>query len=636
MYKKLLFVIVLFTALQGQSQQSIFTQSSTTISEELKKEADAVYRLDEGILEVLTPSEYTLRVHQVVTILNAEGANHLYHHLPQNKFYKVEEVEINLYNALGLPVKKYGKKDFETEALYDGYSLVTDDKVTKLYTPAPGYPCTVDIQYTVRATGYIELPNWFSHSHRAATELFRYRVTVPPTLDIRHRTLNLSLTPTIETVGNKKQYTWETKNIAAQRLESEGYEAARYLPQIEVAPNEFSYDGYKGSFRSWQDFGAWNYNLYEEAAPFSPQRAAEIRAMVAGAKNRDEKIAILYRYLQKNMRYVSIQLGIGGFKPFAVKFVDEKKYGDCKALTNYMRYLLQTVGISSYPALINAGYNKMPADAAFPTDPFNHVILCLPAPKDTVWLECTSSDNRAGELGSFTENKKALLLTENGGVLVNTPRSDYRKNETVTTSLVTLQADGSATVRNSIRSRGEQASFYRQLGQLSTDEQKETLVKQLLYKNPEELLISVPNEDSDYVVSRLYERLFDFKAGSKYFFPLCVSRLATETVKPFRRETPFLFSYPYTRKDTTIFALPAGFSLEAIPASKEVQTELSLYKRTCHYDKTTHRLTVVSELLLKEHHVPAAAYAKLVQFFRDVVALEEETMVLEEGEKRPF
>ena len=76
--------------------------------------------------------------------------------------------------------------------------------------------------------------------------------------------------------------------------------------------------------------------------------------------------------------------------------MDEKKYGDCKALTNYMRYMLKTVGIKSYPALINGGASKVSADPAFPADPFNHVILCIPQGKDSAWLECTSNISETG------------------------------------------------------------------------------------------------------------------------------------------------------------------------------------------------------------------------------------------------
>jgi hypothetical protein len=508
--------------------------------------------------------------------------------------------------------------------------LVTDDKVMELYTPAPGYPCTIDVQYKRRTTSYLELPNWFINFDDAATELFRYEVMVPASLDIRHRTLNFTVTPAIETIGSVKRYVWQARNIKAKRVESEGFEPARFLPQVEVAPNEFSYDGFKGSFRSWKDFGAWNYALYNEKEPFNTERVSEIKALVAHTENRDEMIRILYRYLQKNMRYVSIQLGIGGFKPFAVGFVDDKKYGDCKALTNYMRYLLKTVGIMSYPALINAGHNKIPADPAFPTDPFNHVILCIPGTKDTTWLECTSNSNKAGELGTFTENKKALLLTEAGGVLVNTPKTDYRLNSVITNNTVTIGPEGDAAIDNTTLSGGDAASFFQYVSQLTSDEQKERLVQTLLYKNPDAFVAKTQTENDDVIfqINRAYSKLFHLKAGSKYFYPLCINKLATDNLKPFQRTMDFLFAFPYQKTDTTVFQLPEGFTLDAIPENKEIKTMQSVYKRTCSYDKASRRLTTISVLALQEHVIPAAAYAGIVAFFREVNELENESFVV--------
>ena len=78
------------------------------------------------------------------------------------------------------------------------------------------------------------------------------------------------------------------------------------------------------------------------------------------------------------MRYVNIKLGIGGLKPLPATFVDQKKYGDCKALSNYMNALLKAVGIKSYYAIINAGANEEPATPSFPGDNFDHIILCVP------------------------------------------------------------------------------------------------------------------------------------------------------------------------------------------------------------------------------------------------------------------
>ncbi|GAA4737759.1 DUF3857 domain-containing protein [Flavisolibacter ginsenosidimutans] len=615
---------------RGQQEPSPPATTLASIPEELKKDADAVYKLDEAVLTVLSPSEYTLKVHKVMTLLNADAAYLLHHRFTVDKLFKVEDIEIKVLDAFGQLVKKYTKKDFETVAAYDGMTLVTDDKVMKLYTPAPAYPCTLDVQYTRHATGYNQFLNRYIYQYRTVTELFRYEVFAPVSLDIRQRTLNLSATPQVEAMGNTKRYVWEVKNVSAKKFETDGYTASYYMPRIEIAPNEFSYDGYKGEFRSWADYGRWAYKLFEEKTPFSQDRIADIKELVKGAKDRQEIISTLYQYLQHNTRYVNIQLGIGGWKPFAIKFVDENKFGDCKALTNYMRYLLQAVGIMAYPALINSGYEEPAIDPQFPNNVFSHVILCVPNDKDTTWLECTSTYNKAGELGTFTENKKALLLTENGGVIVNTPKSDYRANTVCAKSTVTINAGGGATIQNEVASSGEPASYYHDVFQLKEDEQKQRLMQTLHFKNPDEISVSSFDDkgQAGFGVVRTYERFYDFKSGNKYFLPLCVNRSATERMKVATRETDYLFAYPYEKSDTTVFHFPQGFTPEALPAGKELQSPYSYYKRTCRYDAASNQLTTVSTVSLKQHVIPAADYPKVAQFFNDVIAIEEENIIV--------
>src|SRR5471030_2459540 len=99
--------------------------------------------------------------------------------------------------------------------------------------------------------------------------------------------------------------------------------------------------------------------------------------MTAGLATDKEKVKFLYEYMQHNVRYVSIQLGIGGLKPFSATFVDQKKYGDCKALSNYMCALLKAVNIPAYYAKVRAGTNEEPCDNSFPFDLSNHIIVCI-------------------------------------------------------------------------------------------------------------------------------------------------------------------------------------------------------------------------------------------------------------------
>src|SRR6478752_5173423 len=147
---KFILLILSFCLSSFSHGQDFFSSyAATSIPDSLKQNANAVYRLDEGILDIESPSHYTYQVHQIITILNAEGAGHLRQVLGFDKFYEVENINIGVYDKLGLLVKKFTRKDFEVQAAYDGITLVTDDKIMKLNLPAPDYPCTIDVKYTV-------------------------------------------------------------------------------------------------------------------------------------------------------------------------------------------------------------------------------------------------------------------------------------------------------------------------------------------------------------------------------------------------------------------------------------------------------------------------------------------------------
>ncbi|NJK82774.1 MAG: transglutaminase domain-containing protein [Saprospiraceae bacterium] len=105
--------------------------------------------------------------------------------------------------------------------------------------------------------------------------------------------------------------------------------------------------------------------------------------MTEEAKSNKEKIAILYRFLQDNMRYVSVQLGIGGWQTYDAQYVEQNKYGDCKALSNFMKAMLKTLDIPAYTAAVYGDSRGVPLEAeedfSFPL--FNHVIYIFPMKK---------------------------------------------------------------------------------------------------------------------------------------------------------------------------------------------------------------------------------------------------------------
>src|SRR5205085_1313734 len=121
--------------------------------------------------------------------------------------------------------------------------------------------------------------SWIISQPNESVEYSSFIVKTPPLFDIRYRELNIELKPVIETLEDKKMFTWTTKNIPASKYEDDSYTSYN-LPKIEIVPQTFEYDGYKGELKSWQSFGAWCYQLFEEVKPFNKEDIEKIQALV--------------------------------------------------------------------------------------------------------------------------------------------------------------------------------------------------------------------------------------------------------------------------------------------------------------------------------------------------------------------
>jgi hypothetical protein len=565
-----------------------------------------------------------------MTVLSEKASDNLNLQYHFNRFMQIENIAVSVSDTEGNILKTYTRKNFDEQAAFDGISLVTDYKVLKLNVTAPKYPCTVNIALKYAASGYIELPDGIIDCRNALVENFKYTVKVAPETDIRYRMRGVDQQPVISSEAGKRVYQWNISNVQPMLGVKNSYRSAQLLPAIEVAPNVFSYDGYAGSFRSWQDFGKWNYPLYNDGKGFSASRVSEIKQLLNDVTDEKQKINILYEYLQKNLRYVSIQLGIGGFKPFSVKFVDENKYGDCKALTNYMRNMLAIAGIRSYPALVNAGYDDKPADESFPSDPFNHVILCVPLAKDSVWLECTSNTLPLGFLGQFTEDKKALLLTESGGVLVNTPKSDYRRNSLRSSWKIDINENGSAKTTAVVHADGNPADIFESIADETEEDRNEYLLRTLAVRRTGvagKFQISLSDKHIMNIAGD-YEKYYDFISGKKFFIPIKPAKLYNESQVSLAIGNDYILKYPYTKTDTVVYQLSPTLTVERSPNDVEVTNSNMEYKRRTVYDKEKNTLQIITELRLKNKIIPFGQQITFAGALKEVYAQENEKIIL--------
>ena len=628
---KFLFTILLFNSIVWCSSAQPNIYSALTIPDSLRKDADVVIREENIKLSIKDKNTARYEVQQVITILNEQAKRFLSFVQFSDKFHVLDDAEIKIFDLLGNKKNTYSKK--EMTSLNYGDGLVPEGKVTYFNVNAPAYPITVEFNYSIKFKGIFSFPGYDMHSPWQSVQHSVFEVDVPTDLGVRYKLLNTNVQPEISHNGDKDIYKWELKNLKAYKLEKHSGSPFSYEPTVLVGPNKFQLDDYEGDMTSWKNFGAWIDNLYAKTTGLPEDKKLFYQNMVKHVSTDKEKAAILYNYMQNNMRYVSIQLGIGGLRPFPASFVDDKKYGDCKALSNYLKSALDAVGVKSNMVIIQGSNTPRYVMDDFPANYFNHAILCIPQPKDTIWLECTSTTLPFAQLGPFTENRKAMLVTDNGGVLVNTPISNYKTNTESVNTFIEVNEEGGAKVITQYTLYGDgRDELLMRFHDLKEDEKRRFFITNMEWKNPDILEIgNSKNKANPYLVKATmdYEKVYSFNAGSKLFFETRLYPIFNEEIpENEKRIRDYYFTCPYQTMDTTVYKFPPGFSLETLPRNKLVQFSFANY--TCNYawDAVTHTLTSITLLQIKDRIIKVADYPKLLDFKKQVMADVNEKIVM--------
>lgn len=601
-----------------------------TIPEPLKRGVHTVVREDDTWFEVRSLDKATIRFHRVVTILDERGKDELFFYRSTDKFNQFDDATIKVFDATGKKLRSYDLSDFTKTT--NPSDLVPDGKIYYLSIPVAGYPITVSFDYTIKKNGIYSYPDFMIQGPGESVEKTSFTAKVPAELDLRYKEMNIKLTPEIDNSDKKYiSYTWKAAQMPVLKYEDGSGSIRNSYPWIALSPNRFELDGYPGDMTTWKNLGLWYNQLVKTDNTLSPAFRNEIVQMTAGATTDKEKARIIYEFLQKNFRYVSIQLGIGGLKPFAADFVHKKKYGDCKGLSNYMQACLSAVNIKSYSAWVWG--NRLPnnIDPAFPKDAFNHQILCIPFAKDSVWLECTSNTNDFGILGSFTENRYALLLTEEGGILVKTPASAATENHYESFSSVQLNEDGSGKAAAKVNSTGEfrQEFIYAAMGK--RDDQKNFIVKDLEFQQPDEFTFNFDKNKPGHPaeIGLQIEKIPDFTAGSKFFLnPRLYKIWSSPLPRTEMRKHEFYLSYPQVKKDTTVYQLPEGFVLETLPKGKSVSCDYGKFTTSYAWDADRRTITSIAELRVDAYRIPSAGFVAARNFFNEVLGEHNEKIVV--------
>lgn len=611
-----LWLISLFAKAQNYSVEQIPAP--------LKNRAHAVIRDSKTIIDMRSPENVLVSINKTITVLNKNGDRQAQLALFYDKNIAIKSAKGEIYDEFGKQISKFSLGNFKDESAISDFSLFEDSRV-KYYIPQVNtYPYTIVYQYEIRNKQNLIIPEWQPvPGFDVAVEKSSYQFIYNPTDEIRVYPRNYKGETQEILLEKQKSMTWKVEGISAIKHEPYSPNPDTYFTSIKVAPKNFSYYNFKGSYTDWQGLGKLSYEYLLKDRRILPVETVQyVRDLVKDETNDKAKAKKIYEYFQKKTRYISVQIGIGGFQPIKAAEVDKLGYGDCKALVNYMQALLEAVGIESYYCIVKASDEKIDLLPSFASmEQANHVILCLPLNGDTTWLECTSQDAPFGYLGSFTDDRWVLACTKDGGKLIKTPKFDAVKSQQIRTANLSLSKNGDISGTLVTEFNGSQFDNHHFLIKKSPTERQKQLKYLYDINNIEFTAIDVvANNEIPLFTEKLVVTIANYGTANneRISFTPNVFNLKRTVPSVRNRALPLDLKRGYTDIDSISFQLDESIMPVFLP--KKMDLERKFGKYTAEIKMKDGKLFYHRKLVMEDGIFEPSDYEAFEDFVNEVAA----------------
>jgi hypothetical protein len=615
------------------------------------EKTDAVLLYSDTRVVVESADKIKTHVREAYKILRPEGRGRGVAQVPYNS----PGQKVTYLRGWSIPAsgKDYEIKDKEALDVsvpdIEGSELVSDQRCKLLRIPAAEPGNIVGYEYEVEEHPLVLQDIWYFQNADPVRES-HYSLQLPPGWEYRAFWLNYAEAKPSPAGAN--QWQWSVSDVKEIRPEEEmpPFDGVRGRMIVSYFPA--GGPSIRTGFTNWKEMGQWYWNLEAGRTDASPEIKQQVAALTASAPTTLAKMQALAQFVQRQVRYVAIELGIGGWQPHPAADIFTHRYGDCKDKANLMRSMLQEIGVQSFAVAINTERGAVTQDTPA-NHGFNHQIIALKLPDDVkdpylaaviqhprlgriLFFDPTAKMVPFGQIGGYLQSNWGLLVTPEGGELVLLPKQAPDMNGIQRTAKLTLEPSGNLHGQVSETRMGDRA--WEQREELSAVTKETDRIKPIerlladsltLFQIQKASVVNLEHPDRPFGFEYTFVAPNYAKdaGGLLLVRPRVLghkSESVMETKEP--RKFPIEFKGPVRDTDTFEITMPAGYQVDDLPPPVDVDYGYANYHSKTEVSGNVIRYSRTFEV--KELSVPVSKADELKKFYRIIASDERNTAVL--------
>jgi transglutaminase-like putative cysteine protease len=609
------------------------TKETGIISENLFENANSIIVNQDIAIVIKSQKSYTIKKYKKIKVLNKLGIKNIDALEYYDKSSNINSIKATLYDKNGLRIKKFDKKDFTDVSVADGFSVFTDNRVLYLNFTPTEFPFTIEYESEVENDNTAFIPFWMPiDDFYESVVQSNFSITYPTEMGFKFQENNV-IGYSITTSKTEGTCNYKAEDLVAIKSEEYSPSFAQIVPKVVFGFDKFNLEGVDGLATSWKDFGLWmNTNLLYKTDDISEATKQKMVELVGTKSDPIEKAKIIYNYVQNKVRYVSIQLGIGGWKPMNASDVDRLGYGDCKALSNYTKALLNAVNVPSFYTIIYGDSTKRDIINDFVSMQGNHAILTIPNQGKLYSLECTSQSAPFGFNGDFTDDRMALIIKPDGGQIIKTSNYNEKNSTQIQTGSYAVDQEGNLKAQLKVYSNGVQYSdkyFLETAKPLSVADHYKSNLSEINNLKLEKT--SFVNDKTNFQFTENLEisaTNYASFSGSLIMFPVNAFNRYSSVPQRYRNRTnPFEIQRGFYDEDEIIINLPTGYTVDGTPESSNITNKFGEYKTNIE-SISEFKMKYKRTLLIKKGNFEKNEYEEFRKFLEQVVKLDNSKILL--------